>query len=81
MDDRVKLQPQLPQLREQEAYAVRIVQQGAQPLPTFELQTKVPDLGPITLGSSGFYDLQAYPGPLLRVVSAPPTGQQLDVTA
>ena len=81
MDDRLKLRPQLPQLRELEAYAGRIVQQGAQPLPTYELQTKVPDLGPITLGSTGLYDLQAWPGPLLKVVSAPSTGQQVDVTA
>jgi hypothetical protein len=81
MDDPVLLRPQLPPQRELQAYAVRIVQQGAQPLPIFELQTKVPDLGPITLGSTGLYNLQAYPGPLLKVVSAPATGQQVDVTA
>jgi hypothetical protein len=48
---------------------------------TLELQTKVPNLGPYTMGNSGFYDLQLFPGPMLRMVTAPPTGQSLDVSA
>jgi hypothetical protein len=81
MDNRVTLRPQLPQSRELDNFEARVVRQGAQPLPQVELQTRVPDLGPFTLGSSGWYELQVSPGPLLRVVAAPTAGQSLDLTA
>ena len=50
----------------------------AGPLP--ELQTRVPNLGPYTMGS-GLYHLQVYPGPMLKMVTAPATSQSLDVIA
>ncbi|MFO1326934.1 MAG: hypothetical protein U1F56_06225 [Rubrivivax sp.] len=81
MDHRVTLRPQLPPLRELESAHARLAHEGARPAPLVDLQTRVPDLGPFTLGNTGFYDLQVYPGPLLRVVAAEPTGTQLDLSA
>lgn len=81
MDNRLTLGPQLPPSREFEVYTSRISQAGAQPLPEVPLQTQVPNLGPYTVEGEGFYDLQLYPGPLLKMVSAPSTGQKLDTTA
>lgn len=81
MDHRVTLRPQLPQLRDLETVEVRAARQGDRLQPQVELQTRVPDLGPFTLGSSGWYDLQVSPGPLLRVVATPAAGQTLDLTA
>jgi hypothetical protein len=81
MDALVTLRPQLPHLRELASYSGRIAQGGAQPLPQIELQTRMPNLGPYTMGNTGFYDLQIYPGPLLRVVTAAPTGQTINTSA
>lgn len=81
MDGRVTLRPQLPQLRELENYTTQVAVIGAQPLPQYELQTQVPNLGPYTMGSNSFYDLQVYPGPMLKMVTAPPTGQSIDTSA
>lgn len=81
MDNRVTLRPQLPQLRELESYTARVAQEGARPAPPADVQTRVPDLGPFKLGDTGFYDLQVYPGPLLKVVAATPSGPQLDLSA
>ena len=81
MDNRVTLRPQLPPVRELDNAAGRLAQDGARPLPQPELQTRVPNLGPITLGNNGFYELQLFPGPLLRVATASPTGQSVDISA
>lgn len=75
------LRPQLPQLQELETYKQRIAAEGARPLPQVELRTAVPNLGPYTIGSHSYYDLQVYPGPLLKVVASPSTGQALNVSA
>lgn len=81
MEDRVTLRPPLPPARELEGYSGRVAEAGARPLPQFELSTEVPNLGPYKMGSSIYYDLQVYPGPLLKVVSTPTSGQALDVSA
>jgi hypothetical protein len=81
MEDRVTLRPALPPERGLEGYAGRVAEAGARPLPQVELRTDVPNLGPYKMGTSAFYDLQAYPGPLLKVVSSPASGQALDVSA
>ena len=81
MDDRVTLRPPMPPARELENYSGRVAQAGARPLPQVELRTEVPNLGPYRMGPSTYYDLQVYPGPLLKVVSAPASGQRLDVSA
>jgi hypothetical protein len=81
MEDRVTLRPPLPPERELEGYAGRVAELGARPLPQVELRTDVPNLGPYKMGSSTYYDLQVYPGPLLKLVSSPASGQALDVSA
>ncbi|MBK9363509.1 MAG: hypothetical protein IPM99_21590 [Rubrivivax sp.] len=81
MDDRVTLRPAKPPAREPETFPGRVAQVGARPLPQVELKNEVPNLGPYKMGPSTYYDLQVYPGPLLRVVSAPSSGQTLDVSA
>ena len=81
MDARVTQRPQLPQVRELESYTTQVSALGARPLPQADLQTQVPNLGPYTMGRSAFYDLQVYPGPMLKLVMAPPTGQSVDVSA
>jgi hypothetical protein len=81
VNDRLTLRPQLPPLRELESYRQRIAEEGARPLPQVDLQTTLPHIGPYTLGHGGYYDLQVYPGPLIKVVAAPSTGQKLDVSA
>ena len=81
MDNRVTLRPQLPQLRELESHPSRVTREGARATPQADLQTRVPDLGPFTLGNASFYHLQVYPGPLLKVVAATSSGQQVDLSA
>lgn len=81
MDDRVTLRPAVPPARELEDYSGRVALVGARPLPQFELRTEVPNLGPYTLDRSAYYDLQAYPGPLLKMVTVPSSGLELDVEA
>jgi hypothetical protein len=81
MDNRVTLRPPLPPVRELDNAAGRPAQDSARPQPQPELQTRVPSMGPITLGNNGFYELQLFPGPLLRVSTASPTGQSVDTSA
>lgn len=81
MDNRVTLRPQLPRLRELDNGLGQTAPAGTRLPPAAELQTRVPNLGPITLGNNGFYELQLFPGPLLRVSTASPTGQSVDISA
>jgi hypothetical protein len=81
VNDRLTLRPQLPQLHELESYKERIAVEGARPLPQLDLKTSVPNIGPYTLSNGGYYDLQVFPGPLIKVVAQPSTGQQLNVSA
>jgi hypothetical protein len=81
MDDRVTLRPPTPPARDLETYPGRVAQAGARPLPQVDLKTEVPNLGPYTMARSACYDLQAYPGPLLKMVTVPARGLDLDVQA
>lgn len=81
MDDRVTRRPAVPPARKLEDYSGRVALVGARSLPQFEPSTEVPNLGPYTLHRSACYDLQAFPGPLLKMVTVPSSGLELDVQA
>lgn len=93
MNDRVTLRPpQLP-APDLERTPAADAAAGVRPLsrieprmepqmePRIEPRNEVPTLGPFRMGSSIYYDLQVYPGPLLRVVSGPSSGVALDAKA
>lgn len=81
MNDRVTLRPVLPPARELEGLSGPRAQAGVRPSPQIELRNELPNLGPYRMGPAIYYDLQVYPGPLLRVVSSPASGTELDTLA
>lgn len=81
MDNPVTLRSPAPAAREADAAERRPVRRGADSPLNVELQTRVPDIGPIKLGEAGSFYVQVYPGPLLKVVAASSSGGGLDATA
>jgi hypothetical protein len=81
MNDRVTLRPAVPPTRELEDFSGRVTQIRAPATAQLELRNQVPNLGPYRMGESTYYNLQVYPGPLLKVVSGPAQGARLDTSA
>jgi hypothetical protein len=96
MDERVTLGQALPPARELEnasgratppparAQAAVNPAQDVLPAPSqapIELSNRLPNLGPYRMAGTISYELQVYPGPLLKMVSAPTDGRALDTTA
>lgn len=83
MNDRVTLRPAAPPTRELEGIPGRVTPPAPAPAPgpRLELRNQVPNLGPYRMGESTYYNLQVYPGPLLKVVSGPAQGAKLDTSA
>jgi hypothetical protein len=96
MDERVTLRQALPPARELENASGRAAPPAARPHapanpvppaqppvaePAVELSNRLPNLGPYRMAGTISYELQVYPGPLLKMVSAPTDGRALDATA
>lgn len=94
MDERVTLRQALPPARELENASGRAMPPAARPQaaqpqatpaepakPALELSNRMPNLGPYRMAGTISYELQVYPGPLLKMVSAPIDGRALDATA
>lgn len=81
MNDRITLRPPPPSAPELQRTPVAAATASVRPMPQAEVRNDVPNLGPYRMGSSIYYDLQVYPGPLLRVVSGPSSGVALDASA
>ncbi|HNT40378.1 MAG TPA: hypothetical protein PKO45_14785 [Rubrivivax sp.] len=81
MNERVTLRQSMPPVRELESTSGRVVQAGARPLPQTELSNQLPNLGPYRMGGTIYYELQVYPGPLLKMVGAPARTPALDTSA
>jgi hypothetical protein len=84
MENRVTPRPQLPQMREPGSPSpqfapVRAAAPGS--VPDAALPARQADPGTFKLGETVFYDLQVYPGPLLKVVAAWPAPAAVNLQA
>lgn len=81
MNERVTLRPAVPPTRELESFSGRVAQTEVRPVPPVEASNRLPNLGPYRMGGTIYYELQVYPGPLLKMVGAPASTPGLDTTA